>query len=57
MSQLIAGYIDIILKTRREAVRAAEEDGAETANAETLAHTTGSLPSSTYSSFCACVWY
>jgi hypothetical protein len=41
MSQLIAGYIDIILKTRREAVRAAEEDGAETASAETLAHTTG----------------
>lgn len=41
ISQLIAGYIDIILKSRREAVRQQEEDGAAYANPEALSHASG----------------
>jgi len=35
-TQLISGYIDIILKTRRDAARIVEEDEAETAEEENV---------------------
>ena len=53
ISQLIAGYIDIILKARREAVRQQEEDGASYANAESISHASGVAMGTTTAAYSA----
>lgn len=53
MSQLLAGYIDIILKARREAVRQQEEDGASYANPESISHSGGVAVGSTTAAYTA----
>lgn len=53
LSQLIAGYIDIILRARREAVRQQEEDGAAYANPESISHGSGVAVNSSTAAYTA----
>jgi talin len=51
ISSLIAGYIDIILKSRRDAIKASVEDSAETAVVDNLAHATGVATATTTTAY------
>ena len=53
ISQLIAGYIDIILRARRDGLRQQEEDSAAYANPESISHASGVAVGSTTAAYTA----